>query len=224
MRSALPLLLPCLLVCLVPVTSGCSSAPGPGGQVGTGGDGALGGSGGGNLSTGGGNGSGGGAAAGGGGGTGGGLGAGGGLSSGGGTGAGGGPTGGVCDPPITGHYQMEKLDRGVVAVRGSGGNYVGWRMMGYEYNPTDPAAVSYKLYRDGTLLAEVTDSTNYFDAGGAAGAKYSVSAVLGGQECGQSPAVAPSEQNYVSIPLDNPAGYEANDAIPGDVDGDGQYE
>jgi len=28
---------------------------------------------------------------------------------------------------------MENLDRGVVAVKVTGGVYVGWRMMGYEY-------------------------------------------------------------------------------------------
>jgi len=119
---------------------------------------------------------------------------------------------------------MEKLDRGVVAVRKGGGNFVGWRMMGYEYNPTDPASVSYNLYRDGVLLAEVTDSTNYFDEGGAESAQYSVSVVLGGQECPQSQGVAVWQQDYLRIALDNPAGYEANDATPADVDGDGQYE
>ena len=31
---------------------------------------------------------------------------------------------------------MENLDRGVVAVKVIGGVYVGWRMMGYEYNRT----------------------------------------------------------------------------------------
>ncbi len=224
MRSSLPLLVPCMLLCFISPLGGCSSAPGSPDQQGTGGDGALEGSGGGSQSTGGGPGSGGGAAAGGGPGAGGTAGAGGGVAAGGGTGSGGGTSGGVCDPPATGHYQMEKLDRGVVAVRKTGGNYVGWRMMGYEYNPTDPAAVSYKLYRDGALLAEVTDSTNYFDEGGAQDAEYSVSVVLGGQECPKSPAVTAWGQDYLSIPLDNPANYEANDATPGDVDGDGQYE
>jgi len=30
-----------------------------------------------------------------------------------------------------------ELDRGVVAVKVTGGVYVGWRMMGYEYTGTD---------------------------------------------------------------------------------------
>jgi len=50
-----------------------------------------------------------------------------------------------------GHYQMENLDRGVVAVMVTGGVYVGWRMFGYEYDTT-ASNVSYNLYKDGTKL------------------------------------------------------------------------
>jgi len=59
-----------------------------------------------------------------------------------------------------GHYQMENLDRGVVAVKVSGGVYVGWRMFGYEYDTT-ASNVTYNVYRDGAKVANVTDSTNY---------------------------------------------------------------
>ena len=141
------------------------------------------------------------------------------------TGGGGGTGGnGTCEVSANGHYQMEDLDRGVVAVRASGGNYVGWRMFGYEYNRDDPSAVSYNLYRDGSLLANVTDSTNYFDSGAGANASYSVSAVIDGAECPQSEPVIPWEQNYIRIPLSPPGSHEANDATPGDLDGDGEYE
>lgn len=135
-----------------------------------------------------------------------------------------GDTPGACAGPATGHYQMEDLDRGVVAVRNDGGNFVSWRMMGYEYDPNDAASVSYNLYRDGTLLANVTDSTNYFDEGASVTASYSVGAVVAGTECPRSEGVTPWEENYLRIPLDNPSGYEANDASPADLDGDGQYE
>jgi len=144
------------------------------------------------------------------------------------TGGSGGETGGsggaTCTAAANGHYQMEDLDRGVVAVRGSNGNYVGWRMMGYEYRRSDPSSVSYNLYRDGTLVANVTDSTNYWDAGAGASAAYTVSAVIDGAECSQSAAVTPWQQNYLRIPLSSPGDHEANDASPGDLDGDGQYE
>jgi hypothetical protein len=133
------------------------------------------------------------------------------------------PTGGNTKPvvPGTGHFQMENLDRGVVAVKVSGGVYVGWRMFGYEYTGTD-ADTSYILYKDGAKLATVTDSTNYLDAAGTASSKYSVSAVLKGTEGKQSAAATPWAQQYASIPLKPPGSqYNANDGAPGDLDGDG---
>jgi hypothetical protein len=142
------------------------------------------------------------------------------TGSGGVTATGGGPTG---------HYQMENVDRGVVAVTVASGVYVGWRMFGYEYDTT-ATNVAYNLYRDGTKLATVTDSTNYLDASGTASSSYTVAAVIKGVEGAQSAAATPWAQNYLSIPLTPPprdlAGntYQANDGSPGDLDGDGQYD
>jgi hypothetical protein len=125
---------------------------------------------------------------------------------------------------------MENLDRGVVAVKVSGGVYVGWRMFGYEYSKDSPTSVSYNLYKDGTKLANVTDSTNYLDAAGTATSKYSVAAVISGAELKQSDAVTPWAQNYLSIPITKPANgpnggaYSANDGSTGDLDGDGKLD
>jgi hypothetical protein len=149
------------------------------------------------------------------------------MSAGGVTGA-----GGATKPPPgggSGHYQMENLDRGVVAVVVSGGVYVGWRMFGYEYTGTD-SDTSYNLYKNGAKLANVTDSTNYQDAAGTATSKYSVSAVIKGVEGPQSTAVTPWAQQYLSIPVTAPPNgtlggkYTPNDASPGDLDGDGQMD
>ncbi len=131
---------------------------------------------------------------------------------------------GDCPTPTDGFYQMEDLDRGVVAVSVNGGVYVGWRMMGYEYDRDNPKNVAYNLYRDGEKVATVTDSTNYVDNGGSASSKYSVSAVIGGAECEKSREASVLGQNYIRIPLNNPGNHEANDASPGDLDGDGEYE
>ena len=49
---------------------------------------------------------------------------------------------------------MENLDRGVVAVVSTGGVFVSWRMLGYEYTGTD-SDTTYNLYRDGTKIASV---------------------------------------------------------------------
>ena len=152
----------------------------------------------------------------------------------------GGATGFGGSPTTTGFYHMERLVRGVVAVRVTGGNYVGWRMFGYEYSATDPGGVSYNVYRDGTRVASVTSSTNYLDAGGAATSSYTVRPVIGGVEGGDSEAATVWAQQYLRVPLQVPPGgnmpasctltpneaftYSANDASVGDVDGDGRYE
>ena len=127
-------------------------------------------------------------------------------------------------PSGSGHYQMENLDRGVVAVKVTGGVYVGWRMLGTEYDTT-ASNVSYNLYKDGSKLQNVTDSTNFLDAAGTATSKYTVSAVTKGVEGAQSDPVTPWAQNYTSIPLTPPSGsYSANDGSTGDLDGDGKLD
>ena len=148
---------------------------------------------------------------------------------------GGAPAGGA------GFYRMERLDRGVVAVKVASGVYVGWRMFGFEYDPAAPANVTYDVYRDGAKIASVADSTNYLDAAGTASSKYTVRAVIGGAIGADSAAAPVWPQNYLRIPLQVPPGgmtpgspqcetanepytYSANDGSVGDVDGDGVYE
>jgi len=138
-----------------------------------------------------------------------------------------------------GFYRMERLTRGVVAVTVSGGVYVGWRMFGFEYDAANPANVSYNVYRNGTMIANVTNSTNYLDSGGSASSTYTVRAVIGGTTGADSETATVWAQQYLRIPLMVPAGgttpstcptpnesysYSANDASVGDVDGDGRYE
>jgi len=138
-----------------------------------------------------------------------------------------------------GFYQMERLSRGVVAVQVNGGNYVGWRMYGFEYDATNPENVSYRLYRDGTQIADVTGSTNYRDTGGNAASIYTVRPVIGGVEGPTSETAPVLPQQFLRVPLQIPPGgtspagcptpneaytYSANDGSPGDADGDGVYE
>jgi len=167
----------------------------------------------------------------------------GGTGAGGAAGAGpGGATGGGGGPGVTGgtgFYRMERLGRGLVAVQVSGGVYVGWRMYGFEYDAANPANVAYNLYRGGTKIATVTNSTNDLDTGGSATSTYVVRPVIGGVEGAASETAAVWTQPYLRVPLQVPPGgttpadcatpseayaYSANDASPGDVDGDGVYE
>jgi hypothetical protein len=233
---------------LVLTSVACSSSDSPGPTEGTGGNGATGSGGAGETSSGGGAVSAGGALPGAGGSARGGMGgssasggaatsgAGGATSDGGAAGGTTGATGGsntggnVSSAPFTGgngFYRMERLDRGLVAVNSGSnrGNYVGWRMLGFEYDAKNPDAVSYDLYRDGTKLANVTGSTNYQDASGTPPSKYSVRAIVSGAEQAASEASTPWAQNYLRIPISPPSSiYSANDGSVGDVDGDGVYE
>jgi len=124
---------------------------------------------------------------------------------------------------------MENLDRGVVAVKVSGGVFVAWRMMGYEYTGKD-SDTSYNLYRDGNLVKNVTDSTNFLDAAGTTSSKYTVSAVVNGTEGQKSAAPEVWGQQYKSIPVSAPPNgplggvYTASDGTPCDLDGDGQLD
>lgn len=126
--------------------------------------------------------------------------------------------------------QMEKLDRGVVALKTADGVFVSWRLLGAE-----PASVRFNVYRDGQRLnAQPQPLTNLLDAAGGADSLYTVRAVVDGRELPASAAAAPWAQPYLRVPLQKPAGgvtpdgvaytYQANDGSAADLDGDGQYE
>jgi hypothetical protein len=138
-------------------------------------------------------------------------------------------TGGVGEtpstPPVGGAdgRQMERLDRGLISVRSGSGNLVSWRWLA-----SDPAGAAFNVYRAGTKVnaTPVTGSTNYLDAGAAAGAAYTVRAVVDGTEQADSPAALQFPAGYLDVPIQNPnsAAYAANDASVADLDGDGQLE
>ena len=127
--------------------------------------------------------------------------------------------------------QMEYLNRAPVAVRQSNSTvYIGWRMLG-----TDPAAISFNVYRDGVKLntSPVTNSTNYVDHISNNGS-YTIRPVINNVEQTATAAVSVWANIYKSVPLQIPAGgitpsgeaytYNANDCSVGDLDGDGEYE
>lgn len=127
--------------------------------------------------------------------------------------------------------QMEKLNRGMVAVKVSNGVFVSWRLLG-----TEAAATGFNLYRNGTKVnsSPITAGTNYLDSQGTASSTYTVRAVVNGQEQSASESASVWANSYYDIPLQKPAGgttpdgtsytYSANDASVGDLDGDGDYE
>ncbi|WP_168800439.1 rhamnogalacturonan lyase [Cellulomonas telluris] len=132
--------------------------------------------------------------------------------------------------------QLERLDRGLVAVATSEGVFVSWRLLAPEVTGATAGTQTgprFAVYRDGTLVDTVEGATNLLDAGGTATSVYRVAAVVDGVEVDVSPDVTPWEGHH-DIPLNKPADgvtpageaytYAANDMSVGDLDGDGQYE
>src|SRR5690606_718146 len=80
---------------------------------------------------------------------------------------------------IQAQRQMEKLDRGLVAVKVNNGVFLSWRVFG-----TDTKEVAFNIYRNGTKVntSPITGATNMVDASGTTNSSYSVRAIIGGQE------------------------------------------
>ena len=135
--------------------------------------------------------------------------------------------------------QMEKLDRGLIAIKTDGGVYLSWRLFDNEDNIFGSADknVSFNVYRDGKKISEVATKTNYVDS--TIGTNYSVAPVINGVEGEKCNPVTAYNNSYFDIPLlkpDDETIYDPSnnklatysffpaDCSTGDVDGDGEYE
>ncbi len=135
------------------------------------------------------------------------------------------------------NIQMERLDRGVVAVRTSPDSV----MVSWRYLASDRLDTYFEVYRNGKKIANVMrDHGTYFMDYNPSPkrAKYKVKAkapvwpIKEGEGEWVFPANAPV--GYIDIPLQRPMGYKdvdgrevrytASDASVADLDGDGQYE
>jgi len=128
---------------------------------------------------------------------------------------------------ITSISQMEKLDRGLVALpaNSGSGNFVSWRFLG-----TDDNNARFDLLRNGTTIASDLEVTNYKDASGNSSSEYQVITKVNGEVINTSDPVKAWGDVYKKLKLDRPAKgalggtYSPNDCSVGDVDGDGEYE
>lgn len=130
--------------------------------------------------------------------------------------------------------QLEKLGRGVVALRQSTDSvFISWRLL-----RSDPKNTLFNVYRTTGKTAKpvklnaqpLTGGTYFVDTRADLTKinSWQVRAVNKGLESIPGnvftlSANAPVRQ-YLSIPLQTPAGYTPNDASAGDLDGDGEYE
>jgi rhamnogalacturonan endolyase len=128
---------------------------------------------------------------------------------------------------------MEKLARGPIALRESADAvFLSWRLLA-----TDPSNTAFNVYRylDGAnpqrVNATPIDGATWLrdtNAPQARSCSWIVRRVENGEERESSRPVllaanAPARP-YKAIPLRTPKGYAPNDASPGDLDGDGEYE
>ncbi|MFT4176081.1 MAG: carbohydrate-binding protein [Luteolibacter sp.] len=128
--------------------------------------------------------------------------------------------------------KMEKLDRGVVALRNNAAStWISWRVLGL-----DASSTTYNLYRStngGTavkLNATPLTVSNYTDssASNANAYTYFVKPVVGGVEQAASvPYTIPALGSYemaFRIPIRSMPGYSSHFVWVGDLDGDGEYD
>jgi rhamnogalacturonan endolyase len=128
---------------------------------------------------------------------------------------------------------MESLGRGLAGIHEGGGRvFLSWRLLG-----TEPEGTAFNIYRASGSHAPVKlnelpikNATCFQDAGVTLEqpVRYFVRAVESGREQ-EAGAPFTLESNatarpYLSIPLQLPPGFSANDGSVGDLDGDGEYE
>lgn len=139
--------------------------------------------------------------------------------------------------PLTtasGQMQVERIDRGAVAVVKEGGCFLSWRLLGDE-----PYDLGFNIYRDGKKVnaAPLVDATSFWDAGANAKSTYRLRPVVQGKEKKKQETgflmMTETEGEYAGyfdIPLQRPAvgpnggEYSPNDASTGDLTGDGRYD
>jgi len=134
---------------------------------------------------------------------------------------------------ILAQRQMENLGRGMVGIhQGNGKVFISWRLLG-----TEPGETAFNIYRASGDAKPVrlndrpiTNATCFSDVNVKLDqpVSYFVRAVMRGKEQETSAAfVFPANaapKPYLSVPLQLPPGYSANDGSVGDLDGDGEYE
>lgn len=120
---------------------------------------------------------------------------------------------------------VEKLDRGITAIKTGNGMLVSWRFLA-----DDPTGTVFQLYRNNTLIytSQGEEATCFYDESGSASSSYRVDAVVNGAVQSTSTCSLISGTDYFEIPMDTPTAsdctYSPNDCSVGDVDGDGVYE
>lgn len=134
---------------------------------------------------------------------------------------------------IYAQMQVERLNRGAVAVLKQEGVFLSWRLLGNE-----PYDVGFNIYRDNTKITQepLKTATSYLDNGGSDKSEYKIVPVIKGVELDKAASfrvlknMEGENAGYFDIPLNRPemsalgGEYSPNDGSVGDLNGDGEYE
>ncbi|MDA3880530.1 MAG: T9SS type A sorting domain-containing protein [Prolixibacteraceae bacterium] len=129
--------------------------------------------------------------------------------------------------------QVERLDRGAIAVKKGDGYLVSWRLLSDEDFDT-----GFNIYRNTSKINDtpVTVTTSYYDENAPQNSRYYIKAIIDGTEQENKKMarlinnIEGSNAGYFDIPLNRPAkgqhdgNYYPNDASTGDLNGDGEYD
>ncbi|WP_190394249.1 rhamnogalacturonan lyase [Nocardiopsis quinghaiensis] len=144
----------------------------------------------------------------------------------------------LAEPREQSGTQLERLDRGLVAVDVEEGVFLSWRLLASEvagHTGSGLRGPLFRVYRDGKVVGVVRDSTNFLDEEGTEESGYRVVPVPRGRPgAGPEGETAVWGEGHHDLALSKPEGgttpageaygYTANDVSVGDVDGDGRYE
>ena len=105
-------------------------------------------------------------------------------------------------------YQMEKLDRGLVALPAQNqGIFLSWRLLG-----TDSRNVCFDVERDGKIIAHQVKLTNFTDPKGSSASSYRIISYQNAPKMDApaerevSKVIKPWNDLYRSLPINRPAG------------------
>ena len=122
--------------------------------------------------------------------------------------------------------QLDKLDRGVVAIKSGSNTFISWRRLA-----TDAANTTFDVLRDGNALPTAKNLTvsNVSVTGGTDASTYQVVTKVDGVAIDTSKAVSRWTDFYRALKLERPTSqadyhYFPNDCSVADLDGDGEYE
>lgn len=135
-----------------------------------------------------------------------------------------------------GTKQVERLNRGAIAIKTLAGHFIGWRLLG-----TEPRSLAFNVYGTDTstgntawrklTAAPIANATNFMHSNPGNTRRYRIVPVLwGNEQMAQQVVVVPQDNNFIDIPVTPPVTttpnvtYRASEASPGDLRGTGSYD